>query len=281
MLRVFLGLAVVPLVFLTSVTGSDASRTPGRLALTPNAIAFRDSSHGLAGTGWISCGYPQATCRPAGTISRTFDGGRTWRVVLRTPRPVAWVGVVEGISWARFDDGENLRSTDGGRTWRPAIQLAPPYSPCPQALAQLSDVFVTAGGREWALCAGQGGAGSMGKAVYRLTPRGWRRVAWTQFGPPGRGYGGISIYGYPLGIAMADDGFGLIWESRGTLYVTRDGARLWQGLPKIARPEVDFGVFGAALPDGVGFVLLMRGDARRLLETHDYGRTWHVVHRWR
>ena len=33
------------------------------------------------------------------------------------------------------------------------------------------------------------------------------------------GYGGISLYGYPLGIAMAADGFGVIWELRGTLYV--------------------------------------------------------------
>jgi hypothetical protein len=89
------------------------------------------------------------------------------------------------------------------------------------------------------LCAGQGGAGSMGKAVYRLTTSGWKRVAYTPFGP-GPGHGGISLYGYPLGIAMADDGFGLIWESRGTLYVTRNGGSHWIGLPRVARPDDRF-----------------------------------------
>src|SRR5205814_3730789 len=108
---------------------------------------------------------------------------------------------------------------------------------------------------------------------------GWRRVAYTPFAPPGRSYGGIAAFGYPLGLAMAADGFGLIWESRGTLYVTRDGGSHWNGLPKVAEPEVDFGLSGAALRGGVGFVLLRRGGVR-LLETSDAGRTWHAVHRW-
>ena len=82
---------------------------------------------------------------------------------------------------------------------------------------------------------------------------------------------------------MADDGFGLIWESRGTLYVTRDGGYQWTGLPKIAVPERDFGHSGAVLPGGIGFVVLALGgrEVRRLIETNDSGRTWHTVHRWR
>jgi photosystem II stability/assembly factor-like uncharacterized protein len=116
----------------------------------------------------------------------------------------------------------------------------------------------------------------MGKAVYRRTERGWRRIAWTPFGPAGRGYGGIALYGYPLGLAMADSGFGLIWESRGTLYVTRDGGSHWHGLPRVAKPEVDFGVFAAAFPNGVGYVVLRRGTRRRVLVTRDAGRTWAV-----
>src|SRR5207248_4385819 len=123
----------------------------------------------------------------------------------------------------------------------------------------------------WALCTTQGGAGNMGKAVYRLTTHGWKRVAYTAF-PGTRGsYGGISSYGYPQGIAMARDGFGLIWESRGTLYVTRDGGSHWVAEPAVARPEVDFGVSGAALPGGIGFVVLAHGgsEPRRLLGTTD------------
>jgi photosystem II stability/assembly factor-like uncharacterized protein len=64
--------------------------------------------------------------------------------------------------------------------------------------------------------------------------------------------------------------------------VTRDGGSHWTGLPKVARPEVDFGVSGAALPHGVAYVLLSKGavKGRRLIGTSDAGHTWHVVHRW-
>jgi photosystem II stability/assembly factor-like uncharacterized protein len=265
-----------------SVCGQAADALPpSRVALVPNAIAFRDPSHGVLGTGWLSCEYGQFGCRPQGTISVTASGGRTWRIVLRSPRPVVWVGLIGGSEWARYDDGENLRSTDGGHTWRPAVPPREVATPCPPAMAvSLNEVVTTPGGREWALCAGQGGAGNMGKAVYRLTARGWKRVAYTPFGPGG--YGGISSYGYPLGIAMADDGFGLIWESRGTLYVTRDGGSHWIGLQKVARPEIDFGVSAYAVRHGVGFALLALGgsERRRLLATRDKGRTWRVVHRW-
>jgi len=119
----------------------------------------------------------------------------------------------------------------------------------------------------------------MGKAVYRLNANGWKRVAWTPLPPPKHGYGGIGLYGYPQGIAMADDGFGIIWESRGTLYVTRDGGSHWLGLPRVAQPEVDFGISASALPQGIGYVVFRR-RTERLMETRDAGRSWHVVHRW-
>src|SRR5205823_867106 len=94
---------------------------------------------------------------------------------------------------------------------------------------------------------------------------------------------GMSTYGYPLGISYAAFCFNLLWESRGTLYVTRDGGRTWIAEPKVERPEIDFGRSATALPDGRGFVLLgFQGTPRaRLLRTDDAGRTWRVVHRWR
>lgn len=172
-------------------------------------------------------------------------------------------------------------TTDGGRTWRfaagrgPAATRARRESPC---RGQLFEGFTSG---PWALCVGEGGAGAMGKAVYRRTKDGWRLLARTPFPPPGPPRGGLSITGYPVGISMAPDGFGVIWESRGTLYVTRDGGAHWLGLPRLAAPDVDFGVSGSALPHGVAFVLLLRGGLHeRLLETTDAGRTWRVVHRW-
>ncbi len=228
----------------------------------PLAVAFRDPAHGVLGT--------------SRTIELTADGGKTWRIVLRTPRPVVWVSFFGGSAMARYDDGENLRSTDGGRRWGPAVAMYPANSVCPQGTVQ------SYSSDRWALCTTQGGAGSMGKSVYRLYAKGWKRVAYTPFAQRGHGYGGISVYGYPVGIAMAQNGFGVIWESRGTLYVTRDGGSHWTGRPAVAQPEKDFGQSGAALPHGVAYVLLSIGGTgvRRLIETRDAGRTWHVVHRW-
>jgi len=228
------------------------------------------------GTGWQACAGQNGAfgCKPQGTISITSDGGKTWRVLLRTPRPVMQVTVDGTHEQARFDDGETIGSSDGGLHWAPVV--VPPVTevagPCPP----FTVAFLVAG---WALCGTQSSAGNQGKSVYRLTATGWKRITATV----GTTYGGISSYGYVQGIAMADDGFGVIWESRGTLYVTRDGGRNWTGLPKVAQPEVDFGVQAIALQHGVAFALLANGggEKRRLVETTDAGRSWRVAHTWR
>ena len=253
---------------------------PPRAAVVANAIAFRDPSHGVLGTGWTSCGDPGFGCRLQGTISLTTNGGRTWKVVLRTPQPVVRVEVTDRVESALLYDGKRLRSADASRTWRPAMPVPELATPCPPALDSHTQIFATPAGTQWALCAGPGGAGTMGKAVYRESRSYWTRVAYTPFGTGG--YGGISAYGYPVGMAMADDGFGLIWESRGTLYVTRDAGSHWTGQPRVARPELDFGQSATVLSHGVGFVLLGLGggERRRLLTTRDGGRTWRIVHRW-
>lgn len=178
--------------------------------------------------------------------------------------------------WARLDDGETLRSGDGGRRWQPAAaQGWPAASTCPIGYY----VGINAGAATWSLCTTEPGAGNQGKAVYRDEATGWVRVASTAI--QGRSRGGISSYGYPIGIAGADrGGFGIIWESRGTLYVTRNGGRHWVGQPKVAEPELDFGQWACVLPSGVGFVILERSGHSRLLETTDTGRSWRVVDRW-
>jgi photosystem II stability/assembly factor-like uncharacterized protein len=281
-----IALSSLCLALVAGAATADGATVP-RVALTPNAVAFRSPAIGLAGTGWLACAdNPAFGCRPQGTISRTADGGRTWTIALRTPRPVVGVSYTGSTAWAHYDDGETLTSTDGGRHWRIAQPLPTIPAPCPPGAVWTSanQVVVTPEGREWALCVNQPGAGNQGKAVYRAESGGWKRVAWTSFpGPGGHDSGGISPYGYPQGLAMDDAGFGLIWESRGTLYVTRDGGSHWTGEPKVAAPEVDFGVSGIAVNGGIGFILLAKGGStdRRLLATSDAGRTWRVVHRWR
>jgi hypothetical protein len=245
------------------------------VALVPNAIAFHDARRGVMGTGWQGCATNRFGCKPQGTVSLTTDGGATWTVVLRTPRPVVEVAWSQGVLSAQYDDGENIRSADGGRHWAPAVASRSLVSPCPASMRAFAS-------GDWLLCTGEGGTGNQSKSLYRFTAKGEKRIAYTPFVTPGKAYGGISVYGYPQGITMARDGFGIIWEWRGTLYVTRDGGYHWVGLPRVAKPEVDFGMSAAALPHGVGFVILADGGAmkRRLLETTNAGRSWRVVHSW-
>ena len=93
--------------------------------------------------------------------------------------------------------------------------------------------------------------------------------------------GGIGLNGYSNGLAFAKSGFGLLTESQGTLFVTRDGGLHFHGMPKVGRPDIDSAAGSAAFSDGVGYVLFTERYRARLVTTHDFGRTWHVVRRWR
>jgi len=252
-----------------------------RVALVPNAIAFSTPRDGIAGTGWTSCENAAFRCKPQGTISLTTNGGRSWRVVLRTPRPVVSMQVYASTDYATFDDGKTLASTDEGRTWHVSALPARRPAPCPSGeFSPTGGVVVTPRGKQYALCVGGAGAGAQIKSVYGFVAGRWKRLAWASL--TGSGHGGIGAFGYPLGLSMADGGFGLIWESRGTLYVTRDGGLRWSELPRIARPDEDFGQSAVALPHGIGFAVLSSGggEKRWLIETTTAGRTWRVVHRW-
>jgi len=270
--RIGLLAVAVAIAGVSAAAGTPA--TSPRSALVPNAIAFRDRLDGVMGTGWQGCVNRAWHCRLQGTISVTSDGGRAWRVVLRTPRPVVSVVRQGNVYYARIDDGETLRSTDGGRRWSTTVAPRPLISPCPAGMQS----YISG---SWALCTGQGAAGNSAKSVYRFTSAGPRRVAYTPM--TGRGRGGISSFGYPAGISGNEQGFGVIWEDRGTLYVTRDGGHHWLGLTKLAPPDVVFGDSAYVLFRGLGFALLSTGgsEKRWLLETSDAGRTWRVVHRWR
>ena len=242
-------------------------------ALVPNAVAFWNAQHGVLATGRVRC---EPHCA-GGTISLTTDGGRTFRVVLRTRVAVAYLRMIDGVAYAELQGGGVSASRDGehwhGSAW--------PDEPRPRQCARSQTAFTaSAGGRRWALCGGVPSAGNVDKELYvtRNGGRSWRLLLRV----PNHRSHGMSTYGYPLGITFAADGFGLIWESRGSLWVTRDGGQTWIEEPKVARPEIDFGRGASALPGGRAFVLLgFQGLSRaRLLRTDDAGRRWRVVHRW-
>jgi photosystem II stability/assembly factor-like uncharacterized protein len=281
---VAVAVAAIGLLVLSATSGAPA-RTSARLpryALEPNTVSFLDRSHGLLGTGRESCANTSFHCRLQGTVSTTSDGGKTWHVVLHTKRPVVAIESFHDADIAVLDDGETI----AGNTrppWRwHRVRRASFKGYCPKGWQALTtaDIVDTNIETPWSVCGRPAGAGNEAKAVYR----GRKRVAFTPFASHG-GYGGISVYGYPSGISGNHDGFGLLWESRGTLYVTHDGGHHWHGLPKVVRPETDFGVWADAdvYTPGTGFVLLLNGGAakERLIETTDAGRTWRVVHRWR
>jgi photosystem II stability/assembly factor-like uncharacterized protein len=289
-----------------------------RLVTTPNAAAFWTPHEGLLGVG--RCASTKYACG-SGAVELTTDGGHTYRTVLRTKRPVesvqtagprgaivvtfdkdvyrtldlgrTWKGwhVRPGASFATPQIGLGfrtyevhntthlglLRTTNGGRAWTRATKPAKCFSEFP-------DLDLVTPRLGWIVCGGQPGAGSEEKAVFRTRDggRSWQAGASAAGMNHSRERGGISLLGYPAGISFAPNGFGLMWESRGVAYVTRDGGNDWRAQQHLSTFDVDFGRGAAAFSDGTGFILFGRGGgpAARLVETRDFGRTWSVVRRW-
>lgn len=213
---------------------------------------------------------------------RTLDGGRTWR---RVSEPTAyWLNPRIGVRFRSYVAHRHAKlallvTRDGGRTWQ--RQLRDPCNKTDAANDAFADLVTSQ--VWWIACVGEGAAGNEDKAIYRSRDAGrtWEAGAATVFAANHeREHGGISSYGYPEGLALAPGGWGLLTESRGTLYVTRDGGMHFRPEPHVARPETDFAGGAAAFDGGVGYVLLANYAGARLIETHDFGRTWTVVKRW-
>jgi hypothetical protein len=83
----------------------------------PSAIAFWDSRQGLIGTGRCAgAGYRGCT----GTIQLTGNGGRSFRVVFRTRRPIVGLRTAgPGGAIAVTDAGGSFRTLDRGLSWTP------------------------------------------------------------------------------------------------------------------------------------------------------------------
>jgi photosystem II stability/assembly factor-like uncharacterized protein len=276
----------------------------------PSSVAFWDGERGLLGAGrcW-DC--------PGGTISTTDDGGRTWTVRKTTVGPLTWVTTLgERNAWA-LAGRALLHSADGGRSWQ-AVSKAPllsvvftsesegwgvieswesafesrlvrtrdggrdwqkETSPCPRVVGGVRGVSFPTRARGWLLCVGEPGAGQQQKAVFATRDGGetWAALSGAIWGNESLA-GGLGGYGYPEGISFVADGTGILWESRGLLFLTRNGARSWSSAEAV-QPEIDFGRSASVADDRVAYVLLERGSFR-LLRSEDGGRTWSVVHRW-
>jgi photosystem II stability/assembly factor-like uncharacterized protein len=310
-LRGLLGLSVALVVTQAGV----AAPARMRLVTSPESFVLWNVHDGLLGVGFSHNGGNYVS----GAVERTTDGGRTYDVVLRTRDAVYSLRTVgRNGAIATSYDGRSWRTTDRGHTWqRAATHLAAFWrtsrlgvsfrsyfvgnqgrlalrvthdggrrwhrqpDPCKTGVSYSAAADLVTPKLWWVACLGQGGAGNEEKAIYRTRDGGktWRVGAMALVSPRMQQHGGIGMYGYPDGISFAPNGFGLLWEDRGALYVTRDGGVHWRAVPA-ARPEIDFGGGGAAFGDGTGYVLLRLG-APRLIATHDFGRTWHVVRRWR
>lgn len=219
-----------------------------------------------------------------GKTWRTLDGGRTWRRVPSAPT-TDWLNPRIGVrfhAYTAHDHGKlaMLVTHDGGRTWQRQQR-----DPCNETDAT-NDAFADLVTPQvwWIACVGEGAAGNEDKAIYSTRDGGrtWQAGAAIVFAAGReRQHGGISSYGYPDGLAFTSGRWGLLLESRGTLYVTRDGGIHFHPEPHVARPETDFAGGAAAFEGGAGYVLLTNYAGARLIETRDSGRTWDVVRRWR
>jgi len=309
------GLLVV-VVFTVAVTQAGAAAR-ARLVTRIVSAVFWTPQEGVLAVRYCVPGSDHCV---RGAVERTTDGGRTYRVVLRTKGPVTDVEKVGSRgAIATPLGGQAWRTLDGGRTWRP-FTFEPWFWAAPRIALRFDRYYMRNkpllalrvthdGGRTWRshanpcnqtvafnvyadpvtpklwwiVCVGQPAGGTMDKAVFHTQDGGktWRAGAANLASLRRGAHGGIGLFGYPVGLAFARNGFGLVIEGGGKVYVTRDGGVHFHAAPKVERPDIDFGRSAAAFSNGVGYVLLTAGFPARLVATHDSGRTWHVVRRWR
>lgn len=315
-LRAFLVLAV------TGVMAQVGAAAPARMHTTPYSGFFWTPQVGVLGVG--VCASTKYMCG-TGAVELTTDGGRTYHVIFRTPRPVSELHAIgrhgalariyshtngysghvvyrtldrgrqwtklrmrPGVSFAtsriglgfrEYEGTPLLHTRDGGRSWQ---QL--PTADCGSMNPILDLVTPQLG---WMVCGGLPGAGQSQKEVFRTRDGGhsWQARAWAIAHKHPQSRGGLSFMGSVYGIAFARDGFGLLWEGRGTLLVTRDGGMTWKPHLRFAHPDIDWGFGASAFGNGTGLVLLRHANGSdvtfRLIKTRDFGRTWQLVRSWR
>jgi photosystem II stability/assembly factor-like uncharacterized protein len=228
---------------------------------------------------------PRETCGtrlPSPCTTRLLhsrDGGRTWQLSTRHLVDPSFgsrdVGFAVRAHSGDVEMGPVMRTSDRGRTWS---RLG---GPCVGATG--TSLSFASARHGWLLCTSQPGAGMQAKAVFETRNGGkrWRLVADAYFARWGRTRGGLSTAGYPGGISFEPGGHGLLWQTRGHTYSTRDGGRHWRAM-NLTSPELIEGGSASVVSPDVRFLLLRNGRSLRyeLLRLRRNGHA-DVVHRWK
>ncbi|HKD94707.1 MAG TPA: hypothetical protein VKB43_08385 [Gaiellaceae bacterium] len=203
------------------------------------------------------------------TALRTLDRGRTWKTVSEPSWgwQVQWATPQTGLRVGPGLTAPALSTThDGGRTW----QRLP--SPCHGALGLGALAFASfpSPSHWWLACHAQperGGPPDGASAIFSTVDAGKH---WTLRASNLNGT--LHAQGdFPI---FALDGFGFFGGGYPNWSVSRDGGKTLARLPAGLIPV-------SAFNGGIGFAMEREHPLPvTLLETRDYGRTWHAVRRW-
>ena len=252
-------------VYQTAGNRARLLRLPDFRDITPQPLLFQlDDVEFVSGrTGWVA----SADCTAGtGVISRTDDGGRTWRVLSRRFTHTCNAGATLDLEFIDRQHGwlvwleptgpfaEIYRTADGGRTWR---MLAKRHTePKPAQIAFLS------ARRGWGVWAGPGS----GYGPFLRSEDGgsrWtrdRRFPAARYAVPEfRGRRGVVVFAVRWSVFLRDsnDG-GLTWRRR---------SRLRFGGP-IRRVDLN------VLTPDVWWITVDSGQTTFVAVTADGGRTW-------
>jgi hypothetical protein len=213
---------------------------------------------------------------PTSCLFESADGGTVW-TDLGAGRLVEPSIAPDGLhGWAHAPVGSStpglFLTGDGGRTW------APRDSPCPAATPVVTYVSSTGPNTGYVLCyatAPQSGEATLSWALLEVASDNvHNRLAGATV--PGEAHGLRDDYVH--GIAMRDDGTGLLWANDG-LYRTTDHAQTWVSAGLDPADGTFWGT-GVVLPDEVAFLTRRSvGNFTAVYGTSD-GATWQELVSW-
>lgn len=204
-----------------------------------------------------------------GRLLETLDGGTRWRSVRDFGRQVYGLDFLDATHGWVWSQSQVYATADGGGSW---TRVA--FPSC-YAFAGLSFISSTSG---FAVCGGQGGAGSAPKDLYETSDGGttWRHVAGSHFFGGDRGLPNIPASGYASGVLFRSPTVGVMPAQRAGLYLTRDGGRTWS-LPLLTDDAWSVGAI--SWPSAkIVYALIVGGNGDAVLRSTDGARRWHSVY---